>query len=61
MKACVTKVKDKIKEKTGKWERLLLKGNRGRRWFACMREDGKIPRSVGDFVLDLKTMIFFFK
>ena len=27
----VTRVKDKIKEKTGKWERLLLKGNRGRR------------------------------
>jgi len=25
-------VKDKIKEKTGKWERFLLKGNLGRRW-----------------------------
>ena len=49
-------VKDKIKEKTGKWERFLLKGNLGRRWIERTKEDGTIPRQIGHFVDSFRVM-----
>ena len=49
--------KNKIQEKTGKWERLLLRSNLGRRWIERIKEEGSIPRHTGDFVSRFKTMV----
>jgi len=56
-KGWVAKEKCKIKEKTGKCERLLLKSNLGRRWIERIRKDGLVPRQIWDFINNFKTMV----
>jgi hypothetical protein len=49
--------KNNMGKGTGKWERLLLRSNLGRRWMERIKEMGAIPRHIGDFVSNFKTMV----
>jgi hypothetical protein len=49
--------RNNMEKLTGKWERLLLRSNLGRRWMERIKELGAIPRHIGDFVSKFETMV----
>ena len=50
-------VKDSIKDATGKWTRVLLGSNLGRRWIRRAEDEGHIPRQLGDYVSKARVII----